>query len=209
MLQSVVDASELAASLVQQILTYAGKARFLMEPQDLSKLIEGMRGILRPLVSKTAEVQFDLAPALASVEADASQIRQVVMNLVVNASEALENGSGTICVRTGVVELPANVHRSPLSSEVLPSGLYAYIEVADTGSGMSPETVARVFDPFFTTKFLGRGLGLAALVGIVHAHKGSVNVQSVHGQGSTFQVLLPCSERAPATSRPTPPPASS
>ena len=207
MLQDVMEASEQAASLVKQILTYTGKVHLVMAPQDLSKLLEGMRGILRPLVSATADVQFDLAPGLPAVEADASHIRQVVMNLVMNASEALATGSGTICIRTGMVDLPANVHRSPLSSEALPSGLYVYIEVADNGSGMSPETVARVFDPFFTTKFTGRGLGLAALVGIVHAHRGGVNVQSVKGQGSTFQVLLPCSERAPAPSRPALPPA--
>jgi CheY-like chemotaxis protein len=148
-------------------------------------------------VSKKASLLLNLTPSLPPVLADATQIRQIVMNLVINASEALGVRSGRITVATGAVRVDgaflAETHFSP----DLPDGEYVFLEVSDDGAGMSPEVQKRIFDPFFTTKFTGRGLGLAAVLGIVRGHKGALKVYSEVGRGTTFKVLLPAAEGAP------------
>jgi CheY-like chemotaxis protein len=131
-----------------------------------------------------------------TVEADETQLRQIVMNLITNASDAIGARSGYITVRTGAQYADRQFLRSAYIDDELPAGLYAFVEVTDTGVGMSEETMARIFDPFFTTKFTGRGLGLAATLGIVRGHRGTIKVESTPGEGTTFRVLLPCSPAA-------------
>jgi CheY-like chemotaxis protein len=154
-----------------------------------------MEELLRAAVSKHAELRFELTADPCTVEADTTQIRQVVMNLVTNASEAIGTSGGTITIRTGEVQADAESLRSPYMQGDLPGGPYAFLEVVDTGCGMTSATMEKIFDPFFTTKFIGRGLGLAAARGIAQAHQGVVQVRSEPGKGSTFRFLLPCSTK--------------
>jgi signal transduction histidine kinase len=175
-----------AAELTQQVLTCAGKAPVAPAPVLVGELVKAMGPALRPVAGLKATLTFDCPTPEPSVEADADQLRQVVAQLTANAGEALVGGEGTIALRTRVCQLG-----HPGEGGELPSGRYVCLEVADTGSGMSEETLAKAFDPFFTTRFPGRGLGLAAVYGIVHAHRGLVRASSTPGRGSTFEVLLP------------------
>ena len=188
-----------AAELTGQMLAYSGKGRFIVEPLDLSALIEETSRLLKLSISKKCVLELDLAPDLPMIEADSGQIRQVVMNLIINASEAMEERTGAIRLTTGSrrylrAELDALFPR-----ERLPEGVYVHVAVADNGCGMSAETLARIFDPFFTTKFNGRGLGLAAVLGIVRGHRGAIHARSVPGTGTTFRVLLPASNSGART----------
>ncbi|MFO0949016.1 MAG: ATP-binding protein, partial [Planctomycetota bacterium] len=139
--------------------------------------------------------RYDFAPHLPLVEADATQIRQVIMNLITNASDAVGDSGGTITVRTGVMHLDRDYLTETYLDDDLPEGSYVFVEVTDSGIGMDKETVSKIFDPFFTTKFTGRGLGLAAVLGIVRGHQGAIKVYSEPGRGSTFKVLLPSTEK--------------
>jgi signal transduction histidine kinase/CheY-like chemotaxis protein len=187
-----------AADLVQQILAYAGKGRFVIQSVDLSRLVREMGGLLGSAVSINTELGYDLAPALPPVEADATQLRQVVMNLVTNASEAVAESGGTVTVRTGLIQAEHQAPRSSLPKADLPGGSSVYLEVADSGRGMTADLIEKIFDPFFTTKFTGRGLGLAVVQGIARGHRGAVQVRSEPGRGSTFRLLLPCSTKTAA-----------
>jgi PAS domain S-box-containing protein len=180
-----------AAELVRQMLAYAGKGRVASERVALSALVREMTGMLGSVVSKKATLATNLAADLPAVQGDPTQLRQVVMNLITNASEALGKGSGTIRVRTGCLDAGADDLRSTFLDTESPPGRYVFLEVEDTGSGMDAATLARMFDPFFTTKFTGRGLGLAAVLGIVRAHRGTIQVRSTPGTGTTCRVLLP------------------
>jgi CheY-like chemotaxis protein len=176
------------------MLAYSGRGTFVMEAVNVTQLIEGVIRLLESTISKKATLRLQLASGLPSIQADASQIRQVVMNLITNAAESLGERTGTVQVTTGVEraelgELPAI---SP--GHVLPAGDYVYIEVRDTGCGMDEETQSKIFDPFFTTKFTGRGLGLAAVLGIIRSHHGSIQVQSEAGHGTVFRVIFPAIE---------------
>ncbi len=154
-----------------------------------------MATLLKTVVSKKATIFLVLEAA--TIEGDPTQIRQVVMNLIINASDALEDNIGSIQVRTGTLQANADDLLSRYLPEVLPAGEYAYLEVEDAGQGMTEETQARIFDPFFTTKFTGRGLGLAAVLGIVRAHRGTIKVVSTPGQGTLFKLLFPCAMHVP------------
>jgi signal transduction histidine kinase/CheY-like chemotaxis protein len=187
----VEQASLRAAELCKQLLAYAGKGRFIVEPLDLSRLIEETLPLLRASVSKKADLHCHLAPGLPSFQGDANQIRQIVMNLAINASEALGEHSGSINIQTGLLHATREYLQSMAFSDHLEPGDYVMLEVSDTGEGMTAETKARIFEPFFTTKFTGRGLGLAAVLGIVHGHKGAIKVYSDRGKGSTFKIVLP------------------
>jgi len=194
-----VEASALrAADLTRQLLAYAGKSQFVTAAVRVTPLIEEMENLLSAAVGRTARLEYRLSDALPAIDADASQLRQVVMNLVTNAAEAIGSATGRITVRTGVMEAGreylADAHLGPN----LPEGEYVFIEVEDDGHGMHPATLARIFDPFFTTKFTGRGLGLAAVLGIVRAHRGAIRVRSAPGQGTTMRVLLPVATAAHA-----------
>ncbi len=180
-----------AAELCKQMLAYSGRGRFVVRPLDLGQLVEETAQMLQISISKKAALRFRLETNLPPVEADATQLRQVIMNLVINASEALGEGSGVIAVSTGLTRVDrAHLGGTMLAPE-LPEGEYVFLEISDNGCGMSAETQARIFDPFFTTKFTGRGLGLAAVLGIVRGHKGAVKFDSEPGRGTTFKLLFP------------------
>jgi two-component system cell cycle sensor histidine kinase/response regulator CckA len=198
LLGNIVDASERAATLTHQMLAYSGRGRFWMEYVELSGLIESTLDLIESALGKTIVLNLELAHNLASVEGDPSQLRQLVMNLSINAAEAIE-GAGTVTIRTGMVELDGSQHPDDvLAVGAEPVGRHVFLEVSDTGLGMDPPTLQRIFDPFFTTKFTGRGLGLAAALGIVRGHKGAIRVASSPGCGTTFTVYFPASAK-PAT----------
>jgi PAS domain S-box-containing protein len=184
MLEDAVIASERAALLTRQLLAYAGKGQFKVEKLDLSKLVRDTRQLIRANIPSNVDLKLFLDDQLPPVEGDLSQIQQVIMNLVINAAESFEfSHSGQVRVYTSACQIGGAQDSEP--------GQYVSLKVQDEGSGMDPETVSRIFEPFFTTKFTGRGLGLAAVQGIVRSHKGNLRVDSAPGQGSTFTILLP------------------
>ncbi len=191
-IKEIETAAERVAKLTNQMLAYSGKGRFVVEPIDLNLLLEEMKQLQQTVISKKATLQFHLAQNLPALEADAGQVRQVVMNLITNASEAIGDSNGAIGVTTGVVEADRTSLSGSYLNEDVPQGRYVYLEVSDTGSGMDAKTQEKIFDPFFTTKFTGRGLGLAAVLGIVRGHRGVIQVSSDPGRGSTFKILFPC-----------------
>jgi CheY-like chemotaxis protein len=200
-IERVEQAAERAAELAGQMLAYSGKGQFMVDTFDLRRLVEETAGLLETSISKKAELRFVFAGDVPPVRGDATQIRQVVMNLVTNASDALGDAAGTISVEIGVVEADGVDLAPTWTADELPAGRYVYLAVADTGCGMDADTRAKVFDPFFTTKSTGRGLGMAAVLGIVRGHRGAIKVASDPGHGSTFTVLLPVSDE-PAQDRP-------
>ncbi|MHC4717315.1 MAG: PAS domain-containing hybrid sensor histidine kinase/response regulator, partial [Planctomycetota bacterium] len=204
-LEAIKRAAIRASDLTNQMLAYSGRGRLVVEHLDLNRLVEEMAHLLKVSIAKNVTLTFDLAEGLPPVEADAAQLRQVVMNLITNASEAIGAEQGTVKVSTGVMEADrAYLDQAHLAREI-PEGQYVYVDVADTGCGMDEETMAKLFDPFFTTKFTGRGLGLAAALGIVRGHRGAIWVESQVGVGSTLRVLLPGVEVAPgAPTKPEP-----
>ena len=195
-LQQIETATQRAADLCRQMLAYAGKSRTSTENVDLNSIVTDTVHLLRLSISKNANLDFALSPQPLAIEADPSQIRQVIMNLVINASDSIGETAGRIRVSTSRLAVTAEMLREARLGQELPPGEYVAFEVADNGCGMSDETMARIFDPFFTTKFAGRGLGLAAVLGIVRSHRGAFFVQSTLGHGSTFRMLLPPGTRA-------------
>jgi two-component system cell cycle sensor histidine kinase/response regulator CckA len=193
-----------AADLCGQMLAYAGKGQVAVQPTDLNRLVQEMASLLAMTISKKAVLRFDLARDLPAVSGDPTQLRQVAMNLITNASDAIGDRSGLIGVATGTIDADA-VYLADIGAADLPPRRYVTLEVSDNGCGMSEETKARIFEPFFTTKFTGRGLGLSAVAGIVRSHGGAIKVYSQAGKGTTFKVLLPAT--AAAAPPDTPPPA--
>ncbi|MFC1734470.1 response regulator [Candidatus Hydrogenedentota bacterium] len=189
--KDIEKASIRAADLCKQMLAYSGRGQFVIEALDLSELTEEMSHMLEVSISKKAVLKYDFAGELPPIEADATQMRQIVINLITNASEAIGDKSGVISIRTGVIDCDKAYLSETYLDEDLAEGPYTYFEVSDTGSGMDEETKAKLFDPFFTTKFTGRGLGLSAVLGIVRGHKGAIKVYSETGKGTTFKVLFP------------------
>lgn len=199
-LQAIETASQRAADLCKQMLAYSGRGTFLIGPLDLSDLVREMIRILDVSIGKRAQLELKLTPRLPAIEGDAAQIRQIIMNIIMNASEAITNQGGTITVRTRVEDFAANALHDPFQHP-LPGGRYVLLEVTDTGCGMDEKTRARLFDPFFSTKFTGRGLGMSAVLGIVRAHRGCISVQSAPGVGTTVRLAFPAappSAAAPA-----------
>jgi PAS domain S-box-containing protein len=190
-LQSITRASERAASLTRQLLAYSGKGRFIIEPVDLSELIHDITNLIQTSIPKTVQLRLELSKYLPPVEADSTQIQQLVMNLIINGAEAIGEQPGVLTVRTGTRMVNHQHVGATIADPDLQPGAYVLIEVEDNGAGMTEEVKARIFDPFFTTKFTGRGLGLAAALGIVRGHKGAIHVESQPGRGSAFRVLLP------------------
>ncbi len=196
----VETAARRAAELTNQLLAYSGKGVFLTADFDLNELVSEMTALLETAISRQAELTLDLAAQLPPLEGDPAQIRQVVMNLLTNASDALGDQPGHIQLRTGTTHASGAYLRDAVLTDDLRPGEYVFLEVTDTGCGMDQETVARIFDPFFTTKFAGRGLGLAAVLGIVRGHHGTLAVETAPGRGTTLRVLLPPAP-APAAAR--------
>jgi len=191
-LQQIEQATLRAADLTRQLLAYAGKGRLLATEVDLNRLVVEMTQLLTVTLSKKAAVRYDLSPSLPLISADPSQMQQLVMNLVTNASEAIgEQVSGLITVRTGAEMVDETSQVGLLPALPLSAGRYVTLEVSDTGCGMAPEIRERIFDPFYTTKFTGRGLGLSAMLGILRSHHGSLKVYSELGRGSVFKLFLP------------------
>ncbi|MFH1026565.1 MAG: transporter substrate-binding domain-containing protein [Pseudomonadota bacterium] len=199
-LHRIEKAAERAAELAKQMLAYSGKGKFVIECLDMNRLLEEMLHMLEVSISKKAVLRFTLHTPLPTVEADATQMRQIIMNLVINASEAIGDRSGVISVSTGCMECDRNYLKDVWLDESLSDGLYVYLEITDSGCGMDRETMAKLFDPFFTTKFTGRGLGMAAVLGIVRGHHGAIKVYSEPGKGSSFKILLPAADRPPEVS---------
>ena len=193
-LAEIMRASGRAAALCREMLAYSGRGKFVTEAIDLSALIEGMLDLLKSTISKKAHLDLHLAKGLPPLEGDPSQLSQVIMNLVINASEALGETGGEISIFTRVRETTREDLRQCYTQPDLPSGRYITLELSDTGCGMSEDTLAHLFDPFFSTKFTGRGLGLSAVLGIVRGHKGALRVCSEPGQGTTFEINFPAAQ---------------
>jgi PAS domain S-box-containing protein len=193
-LEDLKRAAIRASELTNQMLAYSGKGRFVIEAVNINDLVHEMSHLLKVSISKRAVVKYHFFEQLPAVEADPTQIRQVVMNLITNASDAIGNKSGIISLSTGVVDADEEFFAACQVHENPKPGYYVFVEVSDTGIGMDAETIARIFEPFFTTKFTGRGLGLAAVMGIARGHRGAVRVESHPGKGSTFTVYFPCQE---------------
>ncbi|HDJ29380.1 MAG TPA: transporter substrate-binding domain-containing protein [Proteobacteria bacterium] len=184
-----------AAELAQQMLAYSGKGRFFIADINLNELVTDMGHLLKVSIAKQVVLQYHLGKNLPAISADVSQLRQVVMNLITNASEAIGERSGVLNLTTGVMDASREYLRESYLDENQPAGLYVFMEVSDTGCGMDKETISHIFDPFFTTKFTGRGLGMAAVLGIVRGHHGAIKVYSEPGKGTTFKVLFPAVSR--------------
>ena len=200
-LTEIETAARRAAELCGQMLAYSGKGRFFVEAVSINELVEEMAHLVEISISKKAVLRYDFADNLPAIEADATQIRQIVMNLITNASEAIGEKSGVVSISTGAMECDSAYLTETYLDDQLDEGVYVYLEVSDSGCGMDAETREKIFDPFFTTKFTGRGLGLAAVLGIVRGHRGAIKVYSEPGKGATFKALFPAIERLVAASR--------
>jgi two-component system cell cycle sensor histidine kinase/response regulator CckA len=193
LLENVMLASERAADLTRQLLAYSGKGRFFVQPRDLSVLVREIGSLIQSSIPKKVQLRLDLAPDLPLVDIDSAQIQQLIMNLVINGAEAIgEEHSGVVTVRTLLRNVDAHyIANNHFAADPAPPGSYVAIQVRDTGCGMDEEVRSHIFDPFFTTKFTGRGLGLAAALGIVRGHNGSIRIETEPGKGTLFEVLLP------------------
>ncbi|MBA3581793.1 MAG: PAS domain S-box protein [Gammaproteobacteria bacterium] len=189
-LHEVLRGSERAADLCKQLLAYSGKGRFTIMPVDLAEIANDIRHLLEISISKKAELDLRLQTDAAAVDADVTQLRQVLLNLITNASDALQEQSGVITMKSGEEYFGMDRLNEFYGESLLPRS-YVYLEVSDTGCGMSPEIQKRMFDPFFTSKSTGRGLGLAAVMGIIRGHRAGIRVRSQPGQGTTITVIFP------------------
>ncbi|MFP8880318.1 MAG: PAS domain S-box protein, partial [Myxococcota bacterium] len=195
-LERIQKAAHRAAALTNQMLTYAGTGLLVSEPVDLSQLVEEMGQLLETAVSHQTTLFFEPHDDLPSVMGDPAQLSQVVMNLITNAAEALGASGGRITLRTGAVDGAQVQPFLPGPETAQRSGPHVYFDVIDTGCGMNAQTRSKIFDPFFSTKFTGRGLGLAAVMGIVRDHQGSIEIDTEVGRGTRFRVVFPaCSEQ--------------
>ncbi|MBU0639702.1 MAG: PAS domain S-box protein [Planctomycetes bacterium] len=196
-LQKIINAGRRAAEVTRQMLAYSGRASRDAHPMSLNELIREMADFTRAAVPRTVTLEINLDAGLPAIEADSGQIEQVIMNLLMNASEAIGHRAGRVSVSTSICQLEtARISREYAGQKLTP-GKYVRLEVRDDGCGMSPETQARIFDPFFTTKSTGRGLGLASMLGIVRAHGGAVRVHSKPDNGTLFTVLFPALKQMP------------
>ena len=202
--QAICKAAERAAELAQQMLAYSGRGTFSVEPVNLGQFVRQTALLIQASIPKNVTLEFQLAEDVPLIDADLSQLQQLVMNIVINGAEAIGPEGGSVTIAAKSLAVDQLYCRSLALGETLKPGRYAALEITDTGCGMDKETLARIFDPFFTTKFVGRGLGLAAVLGIVRAHKGAIKIYSEPGNGTTFYVLLPASTEK-AAREPEPP----
>lgn len=197
----IIASAERAAMLTRQLLAYSGKGRFILSDVNLSEFVAGMADLLRLSVPRSAQLELRLADSVPMVSADPSQMQQLVLNLVINAAEAIPEGaSGCVTIRTG--REIVNAAMLDATGNELAAGDYVALSVTDTGLGIAPEVRAHMFEPFYTTKFTGRGLGLAAVAGIARSQKGGVLVDSEPGRGTSFRVLLPVAGAAQTAAGP-------
>jgi len=194
--REIKKTAERAADLSRQMLAYSGRGSFIIETIDLNAVVREMGNLLDVSISKRAVLTYELMDSLPVIVGDATQIRQVLMNLITNASDAVGDGDGLLTIRTGRRHCDRAYLAETYLDDQLPEGDYVYLEVEDTGCGMDEETLQKMFDPFFTTKFTGRGLGLAAVLGIIRGHRGAIDVSSEVGHGTVFRVLFPMTGEA-------------
>ncbi|MFP8873413.1 MAG: response regulator, partial [Myxococcota bacterium] len=195
-LVDVETAAERAGELTDQLLAYTGKGKFVREEIDLSDLVLGVAGLLSVSISKGVHLDYSLAEKLPPIRGGSGQLRQIVMNLVTNAADSIGERAGQIRLETGIGLAPEAPYSGATVSFGEPSRSSVYLRVTDEGGGMDEDTLSRIFDPFFTTKFAGRGLGLAAVLGIIKSHDGCLRVDSNIGSGSSFTVSFPVAEGA-------------
>ncbi len=206
-LNNIVDSSEKAAELCKQMLAYSGKGKFVVEPVNLSEMVESIIKLLEVSIEKGVVLKCRLAKNLPQIEADASQMQQIIMNFVINASDAIAGNSGVVTIDTGVMQVDRAYLDSTFVYDELSDGRYVFLEVSDTGCGMDKVTQDHLFEPFFTTKEKGHGLGMSAVLGIVRGHQGAIKVYSEPGEGTTIKVLFPVSKQdSAAVSADSPPP---
>jgi PAS domain S-box-containing protein len=190
-LHQIEVAATRAAELTNQLLAYSGRGKFEVQPLSLSRLVDEMESLLETVISKKAVLEHHYQPDLPLIDGDATQLRQVIMNLITNASDALGDRTGRITITLGALRTG---QQTPCLAGIPPEGESVFLEVTDTGTGMEPDTLQRIFDPFFTTKFTGRGLGLAAVLGIMRGHHGAIQVTSQPDRGTTFRLFFPRSD---------------
>jgi len=196
-LTRIISASQRAAELCKQMMSYAGRGDYKKKTIDLSEMVTSISDLLRMSISHNITVKHELAPMVLHVDADGSQLQQVIMNLVINASEAIgESEAGLIRIKTGQMMADREYLKGAVSDSGLEAGEYCYLEISDNGCGMSSKVKTHLFDPFFTTKFTGRGLGMSAILGIVRSHQGVIFLDSEEGVGSSIRVLLPNTNRS-------------
>lgn len=203
-LGEIQNAALQASDLCRQLLAYSGKGKYIVQTTRLPKLIEEMAGIIKVSLSKKILLQMFFDPDTPPIEADQAQIRQVILNLVINAAEAIGQQAGVITIRTGKQWCGKKFFETTWLADPLPEGDYALLEVTDTGCGMDEATLPKIFDPFFTTKFSGRGLGLAAVLGIVRGHKAALQVFSSPGKGTQFRIFFPSVDISGEMAKPLP-----
>jgi len=190
----IMNASQRAADLCQQMLAYSGQGKFVVQPTQLSNLIQEMVDILHVSMNKAVRIDYQLDTQLPLVQADQSQMQQVILNLMINANEAMT--SGVILCTTGVRDMDESTLQSMMCENDVAAGEFVFIEVKDQGHGMDRQTLKKIFDPFFTTKFTGRGLGMSAVLGIVRGHHGALDVHSEVGKGTRFCLYFPVDAEA-------------
>jgi PAS domain S-box-containing protein len=198
LVEQAMRASRRASDLTRQMLAYSGKGKFVLQGIDLSELVLENAHLLKASIGKTASLALSAAHGLPLIEADPGQVQQVIMNLITNASEAIDEHVGVVTIATGVQEFDAAYLARSRVEDKPPPDRYVYVDVSDTGCGMSADTLGRLFEPFFTTKFTGRGLGMAAVLGIMRGHHGAIIVDSEVGRGTTIRVLFPVLGPSPA-----------
>lgn len=193
LVDTLQTAGDRAARLTGQMLAYSGRGKFVVRAVDLSREVEEIASLVRASIPKSVELRLYTGRGLPSVDADSSQLQQLIMNLIINGAEAVGEGGGYVEVTTSL-ERVAEQSVTDVLGEAVGPGRYLVLSVKDSGHGMDETTRARIFDPFFTTKFTGRGLGLAAALGIVKGHGGAIEVQSAPGQGAAFRVYFPAAQ---------------
>jgi signal transduction histidine kinase len=189
--RAILESAQTASALTRQMLAYSGRSRFVLERLNLSEVLDQMTQLLRAAAADMVDVRLDLAGDLPPVEADRAQLEQLVMDLLINAVEAIGGGAGRVSIVTRTVELDEAALRAMVGADRARPGRFVLLEFQDTGCGIDDGALPRIFDPFFTTKFTGRGLGLSAALGIVRGHAGGIKVHSAPGVGTTFRVYLP------------------
>lgn len=203
-IELVEKTAKRAADLTRQMLAYSGRGRFVVEAVNLTSLVREMSHLLETSITSKGQLICEFMDNVPAIEGDLTQIRQIVMNLILNASDSLEGKDGVIRVQTGVMDADLTYLKESFIDGPFNAGRFVYMEVRDTGVGMSEETKRKIFDPFFTTKTTGRGLGLAAVLGIVRGHRGFIHVESEPGKGTTFRVGFPTTKKKIPGTRVTP-----
>jgi PAS domain S-box-containing protein len=192
-IKQIEIASLRAADLTRQMLAYSGRGRFVMKTLDINEQAREIVQLLKSSISKRVSLEYKLTDSLPPIEADSGQIHQLIMNLVINAAEAIGDKDGKVIITSGIMYANCDYLSEANINPTATEGYFVYLEVEDNGTGMDADTVSRIFDPFFTTKFTGRGLGLSAVQGIVRGHNGALKIHSIVGNGTTFRVLFPAS----------------